>query len=147
MIEYKDATNNDFERLVALRTTAMIHDFKRHDLDLTRTKEFFRKSFKAVYTKMLYMNDEWIGCVALHPDDEYDTELKHFYIHAAYRGQGIGKYVLQSIIERQRLDNKNLCLYVFKESAAIPIYEKHGFVEVEVGDFTHRLALWQKPPL
>ncbi|GAK05846.1 acetyltransferase, GNAT family [Geomicrobium sp. JCM 19037] len=141
MITYVQATADDFDKLLALRTTVMAEDFKRHEIDVDRTKYYFAKAFQPQYTSILMIENDEIGCVSVQPGEGGEDELKHFYLYPKFQGYGYGTDVLKRIIREQRKNGRNLTLHVFKGSEAIPLYKKHGFNVVEVGDFTERLRL------
>lgn len=72
------------------------------------------------------------GCVALRPLGEGLCEMKRLYVPHAYRGQGVGKMLVEAILvraremgyERMRLDT------VPGLVDALRLYRRFGFVEI-----------------
>jgi len=73
------------------------------------------------------------GAYGLYPIDSQTCELRKMYLHSAYRGKGLGKFLLDSALsEARQLGFKRIILEtasVLKE--AISLYKSYGFVEYE----------------
>lgn len=81
--------------------------------------------------------DKIIGCVALRPLNNKICEMKRLYVKPEFRGLGIGKKLVQRIIEKAKELNYNymrLDTIEFMEEA-IKLYKSLGFYEIEAYTF------------
>lgn len=82
---------------------------------------------------LAYCDDELAGCIGLRKIDEENCEMKRLYVRQQFRGQHIGKILIQKIIEDAReigYSHMLLDTLPFLESA-IHIYKTVGFYEIE----------------
>lgn len=74
-----------------------------------------------------------IGAYGLFPMENQTCELRKMYLHKAYRGQGLGKFLLEDALSRaKQLGFKEMILEtasVLKE--AIALYKSYGFMEFQ----------------
>jgi putative acetyltransferase len=81
-----------------------------------------------------------IGAYGLYPIDKKTCELRKMYLHKAYRGKGLGKFLLEDALsqatqlgfERMVLETAS----VLKE--AITLYKSCGFVQYEPPHMSNR---------
>lgn len=74
-----------------------------------------------------------VGCVALRPMPEGIGEVKRMFVDPAWRGQGVGRALMDTVVEAARLRGyRRLRLGTLKEMhAAQALYRSLGFVEIE----------------
>jgi ribosomal protein S18 acetylase RimI-like enzyme len=78
-------------------------------------------------------NNNIIGCVGMKKMDKKICEMKRLFVDDKYKGKGIGKKLVEIIIEeaqsknyeRMRLDTLNIM------ESALNIYYKNGFYKIE----------------
>lgn len=83
---------------------------------------------------LAFYNAQLAGCVALRRKDEDVCEMKRLFVRDAFRGKGIGRNLIETIIreakeigyERMRLDTLPP-----KMNDAIALYRSFGFKEIE----------------
>ncbi len=80
----------------------------------------------------LHQNDS-VGCVALRRISDQICEMKRLYVKAEYRGRGLGKLLIESVIERARkMGYKAIRLDTLPSmKEAISIYTKMGFKPIK----------------
>src|SRR4030043_2403040 len=49
-----------------------------------------------------------IGAYGLYPIDQRTCELRKMYLHKAYRGKGLGKFLLDDALSKARQDRKSV---------------------------------------
>jgi ribosomal protein S18 acetylase RimI-like enzyme len=82
---------------------------------------------------LAYLLDKPIGCAGLRMIDEQISELKRMYILPEFQGRGIGKMIMELIIDiAMKLDYKKIKLDTLATMAsAIHLYKSYGFVQTE----------------
>ena len=82
---------------------------------------------------LAYCDDKLAGCIGLRKIDEKNCEMKRLYVRQQFRGQHIGKLLIQKIIEDAKKIGYSYMLLdtlPFLESA-IHMYKIFGFYEIE----------------
>lgn len=81
-----------------------------------------------------------VGTFGLYPLDVNTCELRKMYLAPAFRGQGLGKYILRKAIERAKhLGFKEMVLETSsKLVAAIRLYRQFGFQPTQMKHVTPR---------
>ena len=78
-------------------------------------------------------NDKVIGCVGLKKLDDNICEMKRLFVNDIYRGKGVGKRLVEKIIEEAKDKNyKKMRLDTLKTmESALKIYYKNNFYKIE----------------
>lgn len=106
----------------------------------------------------LYVNEELAGYLKVNVDeaqtyitDSHSLEIQRIYLRKNFQGKGLGKFLLNKVLEIAKIRNKtSIWLEVLeKNKEAIKFYEKMGFEtngsnNVYVGDVTHLLYIMIK---
>ena len=78
-------------------------------------------------------NDQLAGCIALRNLGEGVCEMKRLFVRPAYRGQRLGKILVESIIDEARklgYTHMRLDTLPGRMDKAIALYRSMGFVEI-----------------
>ncbi|HEY3506113.1 MAG TPA: GNAT family N-acetyltransferase [Actinocatenispora sp.] len=129
----RPAVPADLDALAELRATVMRADLQRLGrYDDHRVRQRLRDTFSPRYTSVVTVNGELAGCVTVRPVDEGQW-LEHFYLDPARQRRGLGSAVLRSVLAETDARGLTVGLHVLRGSAAIRLYERHGFVVVTQG--------------
>lgn len=79
------------------------------------------------------------GCVALRPLDSHTGEMKRLYVRSAYRSWGLGKRLVEAVIDAARQAGySEIRLDTLPSMAAAQaLYHRLGFVEIPPYNNTH----------
>jgi putative acetyltransferase len=78
-------------------------------------------------------NEQLAGCIALRKLEPQVCEMKRLFLRPAYRGKGLGKILVQSIIDEARTigyTHMRLDTLAGRMDQAIALYRSIGFVEI-----------------
>ncbi|MCQ4087913.1 GNAT family N-acetyltransferase [Saccharibacillus sp. JS10] len=143
-VDLLPAQSSDAERLAELRAEALfdsLNQLGRYSEQGVR--ERFYRSFDPQFTKIIEVNGEFAGCVALKPKED-GYVLEHFYLQQSMRGSGVGAEVLQRLLHEltSKSPGSVVRLNVLQKSPAKRLYERFGF-EVESEDEIDVFMKWQ----
>ena len=81
---------------------------------------------------LLYYHHEVAGCIALRTIDDRSCELKRLYIKPKFRGLGLGKYLVETIIQdAKEIGYQSILLDTLPFlQEAISLYKKYRFYEI-----------------
>ena len=82
---------------------------------------------------LAYSDDRLAGCIALRSFDENRCEMKRLYVRPAFRGEGIGKALIEQFLQKARaLHYQSVTLDSIQPlmSRAITVYKSLGFCEI-----------------
>jgi GNAT superfamily N-acetyltransferase len=78
--------------------------------------------------------DQLAGCVAMRPVDQTTCEKKRLFLRPAYRSRGLGRVLVEAIIEEARkigYTHMRLDTITDRLGRAVELYKSMGFVEIE----------------
>ncbi len=129
----RPATNADGERIRSfvsevLREFGFTLDLTRTDVDLNDVEASYAISGGA-FQLLLDPSGRLVGTVAVARLDEKRCELRKMYLSKSCRGKGLGKWLLESALQRaRRLGFRRIELETASSlSAARQLYESFGF--------------------
>ncbi len=140
---FAPATEADFAPLLALRHAVMGPQLERLGrLDPARSRARFRESFDTSRMRLIRIRDETIGCVALTPV-QHALCLANFLLNPLRHNDGIGSAILRALLAEADVAGLPVELEVLKESPAIRLYQRHGFVATGEGPWD---IVCRRPP-
>ena len=108
----------------------------------TRPRERTVRAFQNSLVFGVYDGDKQIGMARVVSDYSIFAYLCDVFIHEDYRAQGIGKWLMQTIMEHP--DLKEMRRWVLVTSDAHGLYERYGFTTIE--DPEHWMQLFRRFP-
>lgn len=123
----RPAETTDAEWLVGLKSRVLRPDLVRLGRwDPERSRERTLRDFQTAGSRVISINDETVGFVAVRGDAE-SLWIEKFYIEQEFQGRGIGGQVLRWVLA-EFADHRPFRINVLQGSAARGLYERHGFV-------------------
>jgi len=103
-------------------------------------KKFIENNKDNIY--VIVMNNERIGFYQGFILDNGDYEIGNICIIPKYQGMGIGTYILNDVIEKQK--NKSIHIQYFKQNPVGKLYTKLGFVANGETDYHYQMIKYAK---
>ena len=82
---------------------------------------------------LIYRENQLAGCIALRKIDGEICEMKRLYVRENFRGRGLGKFLIEKIIEEARAvgyEKMRLDTLPDKMPSAVRLYKFYGFCEI-----------------
>lgn len=123
--EYTDmliANDSSFEKYLAIQ---------HYDEEITHLEEKYGMPFGRLY--LAYCNGQAAGCIGLKKIDEENCEMKRLYVRPRFRGENIGRLLVQKIImDAKEIGYSHMLLDTLPFlNKAIHMYERFGFVTTD----------------
>lgn len=126
-IGFRPAFDQDYDFLYQLHIATM-KDYvdKTWGWNDDFQQKIFKEKFEPDKLKIIIFDKKDIGMIAVE-DREEDVFLRIIEILPEYQNRGIGKYIVQSLIDKAKNENKLVFLYVLKVNPAQNLYKSLGF--------------------
>lgn len=113
-ITYRPIFNNDFVSFNELQVLTLIEEYRNNP---------------SLVDNMLVYDDGIIKGVINRTFKDNTVEISEFYVEPFFKGNGIGKELIQQVISEARLSKKNkIFLWVIEDNlSARKFYENNGF--------------------
>jgi ribosomal protein S18 acetylase RimI-like enzyme len=126
-IELHEAKTEDLDQLVKIRIAAMRESLEKIGrFDAARARARLTQDFQTKYTTCLIYKTNIIGFIISKQENE-EIVINHLYVLPQFQNRGIGKFVLDKIIEQGKNERRNIKLMALKESRANNFYLNNGF--------------------
>ena len=139
MTTLRTATENDQPSILEIYNDAVLHltaTFDEEPRSIEKQMEWFRKHGKRHPVLVSEENGVITGWASLSPWSDrcaYDSTVEiSVYIHKEYRGKGLGRKLLEAVIEEgKKADNHTVIARITTENEiSIRLHEKLGFKSI-----------------
>lgn len=128
-IHYRKACENDIDFLLDLRTKTMNEHYANSSLPTDRASTLQRVFYQFEKANIILFNNEPIGLLKI-DKSKNPIEVLQLQIDPGQQGKGLGKTILQSILEEASSAGKKVSLSVLKSNKAQHLYSSLGFKAV-----------------
>jgi ribosomal protein S18 acetylase RimI-like enzyme len=128
-IHYRKASENDIDFLLDLRTKTMNEHYANSSLPTDRASTLQRVLYQFEKAHIILLNDKPVGLLKIDKSKD-PIEVLQLQIDPGQQGKGLGKTILQSILEEASLAGKKVSLSVLKSNKAQHLYSSLGFKAV-----------------
>jgi GNAT superfamily N-acetyltransferase len=138
-IEFRAAAPDDYEfaRSVYFEVQKWIID-QLFGWDEARENEKFRRQFKPEETQIILASGQPVGWFWL-TEQEQSIELIGIYITSMHQNQGIGTQIVQTILQRARVEGKVVLFSTAKINKSKKLFERLGFYTTHEEDHKYHL--------
>lgn len=126
-LTFKKATEEDLEFLLWLRKETMVEHYIKAGKEVNEETLLSRINDHFEHAKIILLKNQKIGLLKV---AEQDTEIEILQIQIApnYQNKGIGKEIIQSILQEASAKKIPVKLSVLKVNKAQTLYQSLGFV-------------------
>lgn len=129
----------DEDFLFDLRKQTMVAHLERSGIFLSDEEHRLRVAKNYTDAFIIWYIQERVGLLK-YIENEKAIEVLQFQVLPNYQGNGIGKQVLEQLIEQQKV----IRLKVLKENPAKNLYQRMGFLTVNEDDYEYHMELVPK---
>ncbi|RMZ59260.1 GNAT family N-acetyltransferase [Chryseobacterium nematophagum] len=135
-LEYKKATKNDVDFLLKLRMKTMNEHYNNANLPTSREATLQRVLYEYDKANIITLNDKPIGLLKIDYSKD-KIEILQLQIDPSQQGKGIGKTILNKILEKAISIQKPAILSVLKVNQAQDLYISLGFKIVDENEHSY----------
>ncbi|PJJ08497.1 acetyltransferase (GNAT) family protein [Flavobacterium sp. 1] len=135
-LTYKKASEEDTEFLLWLRQETMVEHLNSAGMEVDEKKLLSRIKHQFEHAKIILLQDQKIGLLKL---VETNTEIEILQIQIApnHQNKGIGKGIIQSIIQEATTKKIPIKLSVLKVNKAQTLYQNLGFAIYDENKYSY----------
>ncbi|WP_076408915.1 N-acetyltransferase [Shewanella sp. UCD-KL12] len=126
--KFIQATQDDRAYLLKLRKLTMVEHLEKSGQFLSEAEHEFRLDDAYECSHLISQHTDnkarMVGTLKYREDND-KIEIMQLQIHPAFQGQGIGKKVVEEVL--QQADTKRVELTVLKDNPALSLYQRLGF--------------------
>jgi len=144
---FRDATEDDFEPLLAIRIDVMREHLERvFRYKPSRARRVFREHFAEPGMRAIMIGDELIGCVGFRRGDS-EIKIDSFYLERRLHNSGLGTKILKVLLAEADAVGLPVRLEVLTGSKADRFYLRHGFVKLREDEIEGHFERPVPPPV
>lgn len=132
-LEYRKAVEADIDYLLWLRKETMDEHLINSGISLNGEEQLLRINYLFDQAKMVLLDGEVIGLLKL-DERENEVEIVQVQIDSKFQGRGLGRQIIESVIENSLSQQKEILLSVLKQNPAKDLYLRMGFIIVSEDD-------------
>lgn len=125
-LNYRKASLADIEYLLWLRKQTMTEHFLNSGIEVNEEYHLKRIEYQFEDAKIILLNENPIGLLKVN-ENKSGFEIIQIQIDPEFQGKGIGKKIIQSIIDKASSLNLPVELSVLKNNKAKQLYISLGF--------------------
>ncbi|ASK30441.1 GNAT family N-acetyltransferase [Chryseobacterium sp. T16E-39] len=139
-LQYREAQESDIDFLLDLRMKTMTEHYASSNLSTTKEFALQRVLYQFEKARIISLNDHQVGLLKI--DHAADTvDILQLQIHPDEQGRGIGKSILENIIQEAALSQKTVSLSVLKTNKAQKLYARLGFKIIDEDEHSYMMKL------
>ncbi|MBO6183169.1 MAG: GNAT family N-acetyltransferase [Chryseobacterium sp.] len=141
LLTIRKATENDIDFLADLRVKTMNEHLTNSGLLIDKDSQIQRILYKFEVANILIYKETKIGLLKIQYG-KTEIEIIQLQINPAFQGNGLGRYILNMIIEEASLTKTPITLSVLKINPALKLYLRTGFKIVEENEHSFIMKFW-----
>ena len=123
---FRKASPADIEYLLWLRKQTMTEHFFNSGIEVNDEYHLKRIEYHFEDAKIILLNENRIGLLKVN-ENKNGFEIIQIQIDPEFQGKGIGKKIIQSVIDKASSQNLPVALSVLKNNKARQLYMSLGF--------------------
>lgn len=135
-LTFKKATEQDIEFLLRLRTETMVEHYLKAGKEVNEENLLSRIKYHFEYAKIIFLNNEKIGLLKVSEHDD-EIEIIQIQIVPNYQNKGIGRQIIQTILQEAFSKKIPVKLSVLKVNKAQNLYKNLGFEIYDENEFSY----------
>jgi ribosomal protein S18 acetylase RimI-like enzyme len=133
---YLKATEEDIEFLLWLRKQTMTEHLIHAGKEVNEENLLDRINYYFEHAKIILLKDQKIGLLKL-AENKTEIEILQIQIEPNHQNKGIGKEIIQSIIQKAFTKNIPVKLSVLKTNKAQNLYKTLGFEIYDENEYSY----------
>jgi len=135
-LTFKKASEEDLEFLLWLRKETMVEHYIKAGKEVNEENLLSRINHHFEHAKIILLKDQKIGLLKV-AENKTEIEILQIQIAPDYQNKGIGRQIIQSILEKAASKKIPVKLNVLKVNKAQTLYQNLGFVIYDENEYSY----------